>query len=72
MGRFGRFLAMILTGFVSAVVFIVVFAVTALPALTIVEDDNAYITWSALIACVAIGIGAAHVVNRWLRQRWSR
>ena len=72
MGRFGTMLAMILTGFVSAVVFIVVFAATALPALIIVEDDNAYVTWGALIACVAIGIVAANVVNRWLRQRWSR
>ena len=69
MGSFGRLLAMVLTGFVSAVVFIVVFAVTALPALTIVEDDNAFVTWGALIVCVVIGIVAANVVNRWLRRR---
>jgi hypothetical protein len=71
-GSFGRLLAMVLTGFVSAIVFVVVFAVTALPALAIVEDDNAYVTWGALIVCVVIGIVAANVLNRWLRRRWSR
>lgn len=67
MGSFNTALA----GVLSAVVFIVVFVMTALPALAIVEDDNAYVTWGALIVCVAIGIVAANVVNRWLRRRWS-
>ncbi len=65
-------LASILTGLLSAAVFIVVFAGTALPALAVVEDDNAYVTWGVLVACVVVGWAAALGVNRLMRRLWKQ
>ncbi len=73
MGRFGTALAALLTGLLSAVVFVVIFAVTALPALAIVEDDNAYVTWGVLIVCAFLGWLASRATSRWmLRRIWTR
>lgn len=59
----------ILSGLLSTAVFVVVFAVTALPALVIVRDDNAFVTWGVLVACAVAGWAAARVAGRWLRRR---
>ena len=72
MERFGTALVAIVAGLLSAAVFVIVFAITALPALLIVEDDNAFITWGVLIACVLIGLVASRWVNRWMRGLWDR
>ena len=73
MGRFGIALMAILTGLLSAVVFLIVFAVTALAALAIVEDDNAYVTWGVLIVCAFLGWLASRSTSRWLLRRfWNR
>ncbi|HYI15158.1 MAG TPA: hypothetical protein VEX37_07185 [Thermomicrobiales bacterium] len=72
MGRFGTALTAILIGLLSAVVFVVVFAVTALPALAVVEDDNAYVTWGVLITCAFFGWLASRFTSRWLLRRSTR
>ena len=71
MGRFAAALAAILIGLLSAAVFVVVFAVTALPALAIVEDDNAYVTWGVLIACAFLGWLASRATSRWMLRRFQ-
>lgn len=70
MERLGTALASILTGMLGAVTFLIVLAATSLPALSIVEDDNAYVTWGVLIGCVVVALIAARLVNRWVRRLW--
>ncbi len=72
MGRFSTALAAILIGLLSAVVFLIVFAVTALPALAVVEDDNAYVTWGVLILCAFLGWLASRFTSRWLLRRFQK
>ena len=70
MSRFSTAVAAILIGLLSAIVFVVVFAITALPALAIVEDDNAYVTWGVLIVCAFLGWLASRFTSRWLLRRF--
>lgn len=72
MDRFGSVVVAILTGILSMAAFLIVFAATALPALSIVEDDNAWVTWSVLVLCAFAGWVAARGVQRLIRRTWLR
>lgn len=61
-----------LAGLVSFVVFIAVFAVTALPAIIIVEDDNAFVTYGVLGGCAFVGWIAARYTHRWIMRGQHR
>jgi|GEM_PF-6665909 len=70
MGRFGVVVAAVATGILSAAAFLIVFAATALPVLSIVGDDSAWVTWSVLVLCAFAGWVAARVVQRLMRRIW--
>jgi hypothetical protein len=71
MRRFRQLLTSIIIGLLSFGVFLTVFAATVLPALAIVEDDSAYVTWFVLATCLILGWAAAHFTDRWCRRHWQ-